>query len=301
LIASVLAATLILSASASAAPLAEFVSYRAGDERILNALLYLPEQATRSVVLMVPGGTGGVGGLNDYTPLAEKLNEQGYALLLANMRTAGSNGWLYGRFEDSELDVGAAVAFAKSRQLDRIVLFGHSLGGPRIMYYWSRTKDPSVKAMGFLASVTSPYLEIQVRFDKARRADFDAFLQEARDLVKAGNGRQTMTFPNWFPGVSFTLSAESYLSYFGTPEESNANSLKFANQMDLPAVVIHGKEDKIVLPPVAETMYEGLTAAASRKMVWIEDAGHRIIAGPIAERYAQAVADWVTDVVPLSQ
>lgn len=298
---SVLAIALFLSSATFAAPLAEFVTYRAKDDRILNALLYLPETPSRSVVIMVPGGTGGIGGRHDYTPLAEKLNAQGYALLLANMRTAGSHGWLFARFEDSELDVGAAVDFAKSRGLDRIVLFGSSLGGPRIMYYWAQTKDPSVKAIGFLASVTSPYLEVQVRFDKAKRDDFDTFLQKARDLVKAGKGRQTITFPNWFPGVSFTLSAESYLSYFGAPAESNANSLKFADQMNLPTVVIHGEDDNIVLPSVAEVMYDSLTAAPTRDMFWIKGAGHYITAGPIAESYAQAVVDWLTDVVPPSQ
>lgn len=297
-IVSVVIAALCLSSAVKAAPLAEFVSYRAGDRQILNALLYSPGALTRTVVIVVPGGTGGIGGPHDYTPLAEKLTVRGYALLLANMRTAGAHGWLFGRFEDSEADVAAAIEFAKSRGLDQIVLFGMSLGGPRIMYYWSRTKDPAVKAMGFLASVTSPYLEVQVRFDEAKRAAFDAFLQEARQLVKAGKGRQTITFADWFPGVSFTLSAASYLSFFGNPEESNANSLKFADQLTLAAVVIHGTDDTIVLPPVAREMYDGLTATPRRDMVWIKGAGHMIAAGPIAENYAAAVVDWVADVVP---
>jgi dipeptidyl aminopeptidase/acylaminoacyl peptidase len=301
LISIMLALALSFSSAALATPLAEFVAYKAEDGQILNALLYLPKRPTRTAVIMVPGGTGGIGGRHDYTPLAEKLNAKGYALLVVNMRTAGSNGWLYGRFEDSELDVGAAVEFAKSRNLDQVVLFGSSLGGPRIMYYWAQTKDPVVEAMGFLASVTSPYLEVQVRFDKDKRDAFDDFLQEARNLVKDGKGRQPITLPDWFPGASFTLSAESYLSYFGTPEESNANSLKFADQLNLPAVVIHGEEDNIVLPPVAETMYDSLTAAASREMIWIEAAGHYITAGPIAESYAEAVVDWVTVVIPLSK
>jgi pimeloyl-ACP methyl ester carboxylesterase len=169
------------------------------------------------------------------------------------------------------------------------------------MYYWAKTKDPSIRAMGFPASVTSPYLEVQVRFDEAQRAAFDAFLQEARDLVEAGEGHWTMTYPDWFPGVSFTLSADSYLSFFGSPEDTDANSLKFADQLTLPAVVIPGKEDKIVLPPVAQEMHDSLTAASRRDMVWIEGSGHAIAAGSVAESYAEAVTDWVAEVVPIEQ
>ena len=286
------------SSVTTAVPLAEFVTYQAGDGPKLNALLYLPKTSGKSVVIMIPGGTGGfIGGAHDYTPMAEKLTAQGYAFLLANMRTAGRHGWLFGRFEDSEQDVGAAVKFAKSRGFDNIILFGTSLGGPRVVYYWTQTKEPSIKVMGFLGAITSPYLEAQVRFDKAKCADFDGFLQKARDLVKAGKGHETIAYP-WFSGYQLTLSAESYINYFGTLKESNASTIKFTEQLTLPTLVVHGDSEEIALPPVAEQIFASLSAAPKRDLVWIKGASHYLSPGPIAEKYAQAIVEWVLTVSP---
>ena len=293
------AAIVLFSHVISAVPLAEYVMYKAKDGQGLNALLYSPKSSTRSLVIMIPGGTGGyLGGGHDYTPLAEKLNNNGYALLIANMRTAGLHGWLSARFEDTEQDVGAAFEFAKSRGLNNIVLFGTSLGGPRVMYYWSQTKDPNIKAMGFLAAITSPYLAAKHRFDKKKHADLDVFLQKARELVKAGKGGDIIAFPNWSLGRSFPLTAESYLSYFGNLKDSNASTVKFGDQVTLPTVVIHGEKDVLALPQVAEEIYASLTSAPKRDLIIIKGAGHYLSPGPIAERYSQAVIEWVMDIAP---
>jgi pimeloyl-ACP methyl ester carboxylesterase len=220
------------STSASAAPLAEFLLYRTEDRLPLNALLFTPKTATKNVVVMIPGMTGGFsGGLHDYSPMAERLNQAGYAFMVPNMRTAGLHGMLFARFDDYTKDVAAAVAEAKRRGLSEIILFGTSLGGPRAIHYWTRTKDPAVKALGFLASIKSPYLEAQLRFDPARKADFDAFLVKCRDLVKQGRGRDVLTYENWFPGRHITLSALSFIEIFGTPEESDAQTIKFGPQL----------------------------------------------------------------------
>jgi esterase/lipase len=292
----------VLNSATTAAPLAEFLLYSTEDKLSLNALLFAPKSATKSIVILIPGMTGGFsGGGHDYRPMAERLSEKGYAFMVPNMRTAGLHGMLFARFDDYTKDVAAAVAAAKSRGMTDITLFGTSLGGPRAIHYWTRTKDPAVKAMGFLASIKSPYLEAQLRFDAARRADFDAFLARCRDLIKQGRGRDVVTYENWFPGRHITLSAMSFVDIFGTLEESNASTIKFGPQLTLPAVVIHGTKDEIALPPNGTAIYDSLTAAPKREIVWVEGASHYLAPGPIAENYAKAVADWVSRAVPASQ
>jgi alpha-beta hydrolase superfamily lysophospholipase len=291
----------MISAAASSAPLAEFLLYQAEDKIPLNALLFVPKAASKNVVIMIPGMTGGFsGGLHDYLPMAERLNEKGYAFMVPNMRTAGLHGMLFARFDDYTKDVAAAVAEAKARGLTEIILFGTSLGGPRAIHYWTSTKDPAIKAMGFLASIKSPYLEAQLRFDPARKADFDAFLVKCRDLIKQGRGREVLTYENWFPGRHVTLSAMSFVDIFGTLEDSNASTVKFGSRLTIPAVVIHGTKDEIALPPNATAIYDSLTAAPTREIVWVEGASHFLTPGPIAEAYAKAVADWVVRAVPPS-
>ena len=188
-------------------PRAEFLLYNIDEKLTLNALLFMPEQPTRSAVVYVPGMTGGFVGPNDYNPMAARLNEIGYALMVPNMRTAGLHGMLYANFADYVNDIAAAMAVAKGRGLDHIALFGTSLGGPRIINYWRKTRDPMVKALGFVASIMSPYLEAQIRFDAKKKADFDAHLAKCRALIKAGRGSEILTYPEWFPGRDMVLAA----------------------------------------------------------------------------------------------
>lgn len=288
--------------AALAAPLAEFVVYKTGDGQRLSALLFSAKAPTRSVMIMVPGGTGSfISGAHDYMPLAEGLTASGYALLLPNMRTAGRHGWLRGRWRDTVADVGAAVAFAKSRGLDQIVLFGTSLGGPRIAYYWAKTREPSIRALGFVAAITSPYGETEFRFDDQRRAGFDAFLGRARALVTEGKGDELISYRDWFPGATFTLAAASFIDYFGTIGESDASSVKWGAELTLPALVVHGRNDRLAFPGNAEAIHASLTAAPRRDMIWVEGAGHYMTPGKTAESYAQAIAAWVLEVAPAEQ
>ncbi|MBF8270316.1 MAG: Hydrolase 4 protein [Gammaproteobacteria bacterium] len=301
-------ALFLFSATLTAAPLAEFINYKAEDGANLNALLYLPQEPGGSVVILIPGGTGGfIDGFHDYTPLAEQLTAKGYAFLLANMRTAGTHGWYYDRFETAEQDVGAAVAMAKSRGLNRIILVGVSLGGPRAVYYWSQTREPSVQAIVFLASITSPYLEGRIRLDDKQRAAFDTVLEKARNLVNQGKGYESICFIYFgdvgecsAPGAGVTLSAASFISYFGTAAETNAVSIKFTGQVTLPVAVIHSKNDELARPPVAREIYNSLTATSRRDLIWIEEAGvsHYLSPGKSATVYAQAVVNWVLEVAP---
>jgi len=282
----------------SSAPRAEFLLFDTDDKITLNALLYLPERLTKSVVIYVPGMTGGFSGIHDYGPMAARLGEIGYALLVTNLRTAGLHGMLFARFEDYVADIKATVALAKSRGLSEIALFGTSLGGPRIINYWRKTKDAAIMALGFVASIKSPYLEAQIRFDTAKKADFDAHLAKCRALIKEGRGREMLTYRDWFPGRDMDLAAHVYVDIFGTIEESDASTVKFGHEVTIPAVVIHGTADDIALPPNGEAIYESLKNAPKRDLIWVEGGNHFLLRGPIAEGYAKAVAGWVGKNLP---
>jgi pimeloyl-ACP methyl ester carboxylesterase len=280
------------------APRAEFLLFDTDDKVTLNALLYLPEQPTKSVVIYVPGMTGGFSGIHDYGPMAERLAEIGYALLVPNLRTAGLHGMLFARFEEYVTDIKAVVALVKSRGLSEIALFGTSLGGPRIINYWRNTKDAAVKALGFVSSIKSPYLEAQIRFDAAKKADFDAHLAKCRALIKEGRGREMLTYKDWFPGRDMDLAAHVFVDVFGTIEESDASTVKFGHEVTIPAVVIHGTADDIALPPNGEAIYESLKNAPKRDLIWVEGGNHFLTRGAIAEGYAMAVSGWLGQNLP---
>ena len=56
--------------------------------------------------------------------------------------------------------------------------------------------DP-IKALIFMSSITSPYLEGRARLSKEKLASFDAFLENARKLVRSGKGNDMVCF-NYF-------------------------------------------------------------------------------------------------------
>ena len=120
----------------------------AEDKVALNGLLWEPQKAGDSAVVMVPGGTTGAAlyPAHDYSPLANALTDRGYAFLLGNMRASYNNP--FAEYSDAVKDIAALVAYAKSKGYARIAILGISLGGPRMAQYVAERNDPAVKAVG---------------------------------------------------------------------------------------------------------------------------------------------------------
>ncbi|MFY9690185.1 MAG: hypothetical protein WAJ86_09635 [Candidatus Acidiferrales bacterium] len=281
----------------------ELIRIEAEDKTALNGLLWEPQRAGDSLVVMVPGGTTGAAlfPAHDYSPLAGALTDNGYAFLLSNMRASYNNA--YAEYGDAVKDIAAFVAYAKSKGYARIALLGISLGGPRVAQYVAERGDPAVKAVGFIASIPSPYLEFQVRSSEAEKRRLEGTLQHARELVAQGKGEQPIAYDDWFPGgVSVMGTARSLISFFGAPTDPSApSSVKYGPKIKVPAAVIHGEKDEISLPPNAQTIYDSLTASPKRDLIWVKGASHYLTPGPLAESYAKLTTDWLVKNVPVSQ
>ena len=279
----------------------EFVRFQTEDKMILQALLWRPNEDLKTVVLYVPSATGGFAGAHDLTPIAKAITDKGYAFMAMNARTIGiPDGWVFARFEDCVLDVDAAIKCAKSRGFEDVILVGHSLGGPRTMYYWTQKKEPSVRALVFMGTIVSPYGEGQFRFSEEKKAEYAAFLGKARELIRRGLGNETMTYPEYFAAPvppNLTMSARTLVNFFGTPDESNACTAKFGDKVTVPALVVHSKFDTIAIPKNAEEIYASLTSAPRRDLVWVTG-GHMLDDPEASRSYGEAIAAWLADVVP---
>jgi pimeloyl-ACP methyl ester carboxylesterase len=162
--------------------------------------------------------------------------------------------------------------------------------------------DPAVKAVGFVASIPSPYLEFQVRSSEADKQRLEEKLGQARELVVQGKGQEPVAFANWFPGaVSVMGSAKSLISFFGAPTDPSApSSVKYGPKIKVPALVIHGDKDELALPPNAQKIYDSLTASPQRDLIWVKGASHYLTPGPLAESYARLTVDWLLRNFPAS-
>lgn len=280
----------------------DLILAQAEDKVAVTGLLWEPQKAGDSLVIMVPGGTTGAAlyPAHDYSPLANGLTGNGYAFLLGNMRASYNNA--YAEYSDAVKDIAAFVAYAKSKGYARIAILGISLGGPRMAQYVAERNDPAVKAVGFMASIPSPYLEFQVRSKEEDKRRLEDTLRHARELVAQGRGHEPVAFANWFPGaVSVMGSAKSLISFFGAPSDPSApSSVKYGPKIRVPALVIHGDSDELALPPNAQKIYDSLTAAPQRDLIWVKGASHYLTPGPLAESYARLTVDWLVRNFPVA-
>lgn len=278
------------------------IRVEAEDKTALNGLLWEPQRDSDSLVILVPGGTTGAAlyPAHDYSPLANALTQSGYAFLLSNMRASYNNP--YAEYGDAVKDIAAFVAYAKSKGYARIAVLGISLGGPRMAQYMAERNDPAVKAVGFIASIPSPYLEFQIRSSEAEKRRLEETLKHARELVAQGKGQQPVAYDNWFPGgVSVMGTAKSLISFFGAPSDPGTpSSVKYGPKIKVPALVIHGEKDELALPPNAHKIYDSLTASPQRDLVWVKGASHFLTPGPLAESYARLTTDWLVKNMPAS-
>ena len=281
----------------------ELLHIEAEDKTALNGLFWEPQRKTDSLVLMVPGGTTGAAlfPAHDYTPLARLLIEHGYAFLLSNMRASYNNP--YAEYGEAVKDIAAFVAYAKSKGYSRIAILGISLGGARMAQYVVERNDPAIKAVGFIASIPSPYLEFQVRSSEADKRRLEDTLKHARQLVAQGKGQEPVGFENWFPGgVSFMGTAKAMIGFFGAPTDPGTpSSIQYGPRIKVPALVIHGDKDEISFPPNAQTIYDSLTASPQRDLVWVKGASHYLSPGLLAESFAKLTTDWLVKNMPASR
>src|SRR5271154_4043491 len=280
----------------------ELIWAEAEDKVALQGLLWEPQKASDSLVIMVPGGTTGAAlfPAHDYSPLANGLTNLGYAFLVGNMRASYNNA--YSEYSDAVKDIAAFVAYAKSKGYARIAVLGISLGGARMAQYVAERNDPAVKAVGFIASIPSPYLEYQVRSSEADKRRLEDTLRHARELVAQGKGQEPVGFDNWFPGfVSVMGTAKALISFFGAPSDPSApSSVKYGPQIKVPALVIHGDKDELALPPNAQKISDSLTAPPQRDLVGVRGGSHYLTPGPLAESYARLTVDWLVKNFPVS-
>jgi pimeloyl-ACP methyl ester carboxylesterase len=278
----------------------DLLRVEAEDKVALNGLIWTTPKRGNSLVILVPGATTGAALVpsHDYYPMANALTEKGYAFVIANMRA--SYNYPYADYSDAIKDITAFVAYGKSAGYTRISIFGISLGGPRMAQYMAERGDGAVKAVGFIASIPSPYLEFQIRATEADKKRLEDVLNRARLLVAAGKGLEPLAFENWFPdGRSFMATAKSMIGFFGAPSDRSApSSIRFGPQIKVPALVIHGEKDEISFPPNAQAIYDSLTASPQRDLIWVPGASHYLSPGPIAEAYATKIAEWLDKSMP---
>ena len=128
------------------------LTFECGGEALLGIVAAPAKPRSTAVVLVVGGPQYRAGSHRQYTLLARRLADAGFAALRFDMRGMGDSGGAQRGFESVRDDIGAAIdALAHDQPAVRkIVLWGLCDGASAALLYCDETADPRVAALALV-------------------------------------------------------------------------------------------------------------------------------------------------------
>lgn len=255
---------------------------RAADGRVLQGVLYTPEQGLRrgAPLLMLIGGRTADTIQSSTHWMGWRLAQKGYAVLTPGLRIAGGAGIQSSTLAESADDIGRWVTQAAALGHPAVVLTGHSNGGLWVSNYLSLTQDPRVRGVVYFAPTLDEAVWNRQREGEAAHADNVARAQAA---VARGDGLRVTI------GL---LSAQSYLDFNG-PGSRSAHTER-VKEFKRPGLAIYGAKD----PLMSDAFIAQFSAsfAGPLQLRRYEGGSHGLRESK--GRLAQDVADWMQQTWP---
>lgn len=227
------------------------VRLRSYDGSPLDAVLFVPEGATRKVAWLANPRASGFGGppnwigwfLEPYGVTVLTMNTRGDQSSAAAVRTT---------FEQEVCDLGAGVDYLQSLGYEYVITLGHSGSTPSAAIYPTYASfcpgsrlpkgahDKRVVGVTNWATTADARESIQFAIFPGRLLEDNS--QLAADLVAAGMGRVPTDFPTGFGGA-LTRTPEAFLSQFGP--DTLAVIDREGGKLKVPYAVIHADGDNV--------------------------------------------------------
>ena len=189
------------------------------------------------------------------------------------------DGGMWEHLAGGHLDLEAGVAHLRERDVQHVVVCGHSSGG----FYAADlvTRDTSIAAWVLLSPLTTNRNPFPLWFSEpAELADAE---RRARAMVADGRGRELIPLPQWFHAIS----AASLVERFDEPEDVWLSRMRRATA---PVLMLWG--DAEPRHTLWDRLYREIAGPGSRKVV-LSGAGH-YYRGHERE-VAESIADFLGD------
>ncbi|MBI3949853.1 MAG: hypothetical protein HY314_05305 [Acidobacteria bacterium] len=153
-------------------------------------------------------------------------------------------------FDDVALDIKAWLDFLEGLGHREVIGEGHSFGGIRLSHYLSKTQDPRLKGLVFLAPTRNASAWLRKGLGAQQ---YDAFIAGAEKAVREGNGSKHWVHVKFFmppPAPAgqvpyeFFQYAGSFLSTWG-PKANTVHTEKIAT-IKVPILSLAGSKDIFV-------------------------------------------------------
>lgn len=261
-----------------------------GDGLGIHGALYEPNQETKKVLAHVHGMAGNFYENKFLDNIAETLTKNGIAFSPFNNRGNGNmttfskktdNGFrypvignVYEKFEDCLIDIKTHIDFLESKGFKEIHLSGHSLGGPKTIYYLGKSQDKRIRSLLLLSPAD------MVGLAKGEK-EYEKKIITAKKMMGEKKGNQLMPQKIW---GEYPLTASTYLNFFSEDAEANVlsfhdsnNMFKVLSSIVQPIFTAMGRGDDVLIIPIEEimSMIEDKAKASERcEYEIIGNAGH---------------------------
>jgi len=276
------------------------LSFPAEDGFLINALLVSGEFNREEdlydapIVLLVHGVLGHFLARGTPRLLPNALEEHGISSFLINTRMAFT-GQMFGGaiFDESIMDIEAAVNVLVKEGFRKIIILGWSLGANISVYYAVNNSNPNVKGLILEGCSSSLPLSNKKRLEKWKSIpSYDHIYDIAKKVLKPDpvttqNDRVFIVYRAW--GPTFDPSDVELFTYrtwwfMRSPEAYNAKTNEIIASVKIPVLFIHGEQDYIVGHEEPESLVEILNNAGNRdvQLTFIPDAKHDCMENPTA-------------------
>ena len=256
----------------------------------------MPKETLVDGALLIHGSAGSF-----YSPMnriiAESVTSAGFPCAAFNTTSHdvawGTPGRMFGTAYDiidrCRIDLKAMLDWMASNGMKRVALFGHSLGGVKVVYYKAIEKDQRVASLICCSPVRLSH-NYFLRTEAA--AEHQAILKTANELIEKGQPDALMDVK--FPGPQL-ISARSYVDRHG-PEEKYYLTRHISNITCPILFTVGTKETAPHHRYCVEDVYSQVRERPYVRIKWIEGGDH-VYTGKLSG-LATDVAEYIASLKP---
>jgi len=271
---------------------AEF-KFNTFDELQLFGQSWKSDMTSKAIICLIHGFGEHSG---RYVQVAERLTKDGYSLITFDLRGHGKSPGLRGHISSYEAllrDISSLLEISKKRfpQIPTF-LYGHSWGGSLVLNYVLQYK-PQLKGV----IVTGPWLQLafepplyKVILSKIMNSIWPSFLQiSGLDTKELSHDSKIVKAYKKDPLVHSYISARMFVNIY----KSGRWALEHASEFNLPLLLMHGGEDKIISCKASCEFAKKLIDSKNCTFKLWEGLYHEIHNEPKKEEVLKFIINWL--------